>query len=470
MTRIQDSSAIDKSSVETILARMAENTSNSALFWQGREYTYSDLFVLIGEWEVHLREAGFRPGSVCAFLGDFSPQTSALMFALIKIQAILLPLTDDVLSEMDSYLDIAGAVGLYRFDQDDNWTLEKRETKYVPPLIGSFLDRQHAGLIVFTSGSTGAPKGILHDCEYVMSKFVSPRRGWKTVLFLLMDHFGGFNTFLSTFAYSGMGVCPEKRTPEAVAKAIQMTQADLLPATPTFLNLIIASKLYKTYDFSSVEMITYGTEVMSETTLHKVNEIFPKAKLKQTYGLSEQGVLHSKSEKKDTTWVKIGGPGFETKVVDGILWLRSKSNMVGYLNAPDPFDKDGWLCTGDQVDVKGEYLRFLGRKSEMINIGGKKVFPLEVENVLLQAPNIRDASVFAKDHLLMGQVVHAQVSVIDPEGALELSERLRKFCNDRLAKYKVPLRFALLSDEKLHNARFKKVRKESVPPDSIEAS
>ena len=91
--------------------------------------------------------------------------------------------------------------------------------------------------------------------------------------------------------------------------------------------------------------------------------------------MSEQGVLHSKSESKDSTWVKIGGPGFETKVVDNILWLRSKANMVGYLNAPDPFDEDGCMCTGDEVEVKGEYLRFLGRQSEVINVGGKKVFP-----------------------------------------------------------------------------------------------
>ena len=115
--------------------------------------------------------------------------------------------------------------------------------------------------------------------------------------------------------------------------------------------------------------------------------------------------------------------------------------MVGYLNAPNPFDEEGWMCTGDEVEVKGEYLRFLGRKSEAINVGGKKMFPIETETVLLQASNIQNAAVFAKSHPIMGQVVHAQVSVIEPEDPLQLSERLRKFCNERLAKYKVPLRF-----------------------------
>ena len=308
------------------------------------------------------------------------------------------------------------------------------------------------------------PKGILHDCEHLMSKFVKERKGWRTVLFLLMDHFGGFNTFLATFAYAGVGVCPTPRTPQGVAQAIQEAEADLLPTTPTFLNLIIASRLYATFDFSSIELITYGTELMSETTLKKVLEIFPNAQLKQTYGLSEQGVLHSKSESKDSTWVKVGGPGFETKVVDNMLWLRSKANMVGYLNAPNPFDEEGWMCTGDEVEVKGNISDSSGRKSEAINVGGKKMFPIETETVLLQASNIQNVAVFAKSHPIMGQVVQAQVSVIEPEDPLQLSERLRKFCNERLAKYKVPLRFSVVNDDQQHNARYKKIRRDAEKP------
>ena len=447
-------------SIDEVLSRMEKNGSKPALFWKGKEYTYSDFEVFIKQWDLRLQEDGITQGSVCAFLGDYSPQICALIFSLIKAKAILVPLTNEVSVEMNFFLEISGTQKLYRFDQEDQWELETFEAS-TPPLVQSFLDRQRPGLIVFTSGSTGTPKGILHDCEHLMSKFVKERKGWRTILFLLMDHFGGFNTFLATFAYSGVGICPSPRTPQGVAQVIQDAKADLLPTTPTFLNLIIASRFNESFDFSSVELITYGTELMSETTLKKVLEIFPNAQLKQTYGLSEQGVLHSKSESKDSTWVKIGGPGFETKIVDNILWLRSNANMVGYLNAPNPFDEEGWMCTGDEVEVKGEYLRFLGRKSEAINVGGKKVFPIEVENVLLQAPNIRNATIFAKKHPLMGQVVHAQVSVIEKEEPLQLSERLRKFCNERLAKYKVPLRFSLVIDDKHHNARFKKIRRET---------
>ena len=170
------------------------------------------------------------------------------------------------------------------------------------------------------------------------------------------------------------------------------------------------------------------------------------------------GVLRSKSETDDSLWVKIGGIGFETKIIDNVLWIRSEANMVGYLNAEIPFDADGWMCTGDCVEVKGEYLRVLGRNSEMINVGGQKVFPAEVESVLMRADNVKDALVFGARHPLMGSVVHAEIVLHLPEEQAALAERLRGFCMDRLAKFKIPVRFTVQSDENRQSARFKKVR------------
>src|SRR5205823_14605521 len=114
-------------------------------------------------------------------------------------------------------------------------------------------------------------------------KFVSLRPASRTVLFLLMDHFGGFNTFLSTFAYGGAGVCLENRAPESVCRAIQQSRATLLPTTPSFLNLLLSSRVYTTFDLTSIELISYGTEVMPEATLRKLHEAFPNGRVKQTY-------------------------------------------------------------------------------------------------------------------------------------------------------------------------------------------
>lgn len=453
------SQASSPRAIETVMARMRQHGNKPALFWQGREYSYAEFDALVDAWSDRLPSYGIGAGTVCGILSDYTPQTCALFFALMRAQAILVPFTRAVEVEMPAFMEIAGVQRLFRFDAQDHWTLEAFDQTPQNDLVSSFRQRGTPGLIVFTSGSTGKPKGILQDCERVMNKFVVERSTWRTVLFLMMDHFGGFNTLLSSFAYGGMGVCLPSRTPEVVCRVIEQARATLLPTTPTFLNLLIASGSYQGFDLSSVEMITYGTEVMTEATLQKVKALFPKARIKQTYGLSELGVLRSKSESDDSVWVKIGGDGFEIKVIDNTLWVRSEANMVGYLNAPNPIDEDGWMSTGDEVEVNGEYMRFLGRKSEMINVGGQKVFPVEVETALLQADNVREATVFGVRHPLMGQVVHARVSLYHPEDPEILSERLRKYCLERMAKYKVPMRFTVVAEDQQHSERFKKIRR-----------
>jgi long-chain acyl-CoA synthetase len=445
--------------IRTVMARMQARGGAPAVWWQGRELSYAEFLALVDEWSGRLRAEGIGAGTVTGVLGDYSPQTAALFFALMREGAVLVPFTRAGEAEMPALARIAGVERLFRFGADDAWTLEAREDAALNPLVAEFRGRGSPGLIVFTSGSTGTPKGILHDCERVMRKFVAERRGWRTLLFLMMDHFGGFNTLLSTFAYGGTAVCAPERSPEAVCRTVEAARVDLLPTTPTFLNLLSASGTYRQFDLSSVELITYGTEVMADATLRRVKEMFPNAQLKQTYGLSELGVLRSRSEADDSTWVKIGGDGFEVKVVDGLLWVRSEANMVGYLNAPTPFDGEGWMCTGDQVEVRGDYMRILGRRSEMINVGGQKVFPTEVEEVLLQAPNVAEAAVHGVKHALLGHVVHARVTPGEPEDAEELAVRLRRFCLERMPRYKVPVRFEVAEAGAQHSERFKKLRR-----------
>lgn len=445
-------------SIQTIMERMQANGPAPAIFWHNQEYSYDELFASIDAWDKILQEKKIGKGTICAILGDFSYQISALTFSLMKAKAIIVPFTKSIEHEIAEYQDISEVSCMFSFDDMDKWTFETYPRECKNTLTLDFLEKDVPGLIVFTSGSTGKPKGILQNCENVMKKFIDPRPGWKTTLFLMLDHFGGFNTFLSTFAYGGTAVCLSGRSPSAVCEAIAKSKATLLPTTPTFINLLIASKVYLSYDLSSIKIITYGTEVIPEATLTKLKEIFPNNKLKQTYGLSELGVLRSKSLEDGSVWVKVGGAGFETKIIDNILWVRSESNMVGYLNAPNPFDEDGWMCTEDHVEVKGEYLRILGRKTDIINIGGQKVFPIEVENVILQADNVAEAKVYARPHPLMGQVANAEVELEKPEDSLALNTRLKAFCMTKLAKHKVPVRFKVVDANDLHNVRFKKTR------------
>jgi len=438
---------------------MRSQQDSEALYWNGSAYSYSEFMEMVDSWSDRLSDYKISQGSICGFVAEYSPQACALIFALMQAKAILVPFTKGVERELPEFVKIAGVEKLFRFSEDDTWEFEEYESLEKNELITAFLERDVPGLIVFSSGSTGKPKGIFQDCERVMRKFLVERKSWRTVLFLMLDHFGGFNTLLSAFAYGGVAVCLSERRPEAVCSAIEQSKATLLPTTPTFINLLIASRCYKDFDLSSVQLITYGTEVMPGTTLTKVKEIFPNARIKQTYGLSELGVLRSKSESDDSVWVKIGGDGFEIKILDNILWVRSEANMVGYLNAPSAIDEDGWMCTEDYVEVRGEYMRILGRKSEMINVGGQKVFPTEIENVLLEADNISEVTVVGIPHSVMGHVVKAIVSLGEAtEDRFQLAERLRKFCMERMSKYKVPVKYEIVHADTLRNNRYKKLR------------
>lgn len=445
--------------IDTLLKRMEGFDSLPAIIWRDNELNYREFVGLINDWELRLPNLGVGRGTVCSVSGEFSPKCCALFFALMKMGAIIVPLTKSIASESERFKQIAGAQVSIEFNGDDSFS-SKIEGLYAENLlIKQFrATKNSSGLVVFSSGSTGEPKGILHDCECVLRKFVSQRDGWCSILFLLMDHFGGFNTFISAFAYGGVAVCVDNRDPSVICEVIQSSRATLLPTTPTFINLLIASRAYMSFDLSSIELITYGTEVMPGATLNKLKTIFPNARLKQTYGLSEVGVLRSKSENDESLWVKIGGDGFEVKIEEDILWIRSEANMVGYLNAPSPFDDDGWMCTGDQVEVDGDYMRIIGRKSEMINVGGQKVFPAEVETILLEDGNISEATVFGVKHPLMGHVVHAHVAVFEQESVEDLTIRMRKYCNSKLAKYKIPVKFTIVLSKHQHNDRFKKIR------------
>jgi acyl-CoA synthetase (AMP-forming)/AMP-acid ligase II len=196
---------------------------------------------------------------------------------------------------------------------------------------------------------------------------------------------------------------------------------------------------------------------MPPTTLKRLHDLFPGVVLSQTYGMSELGVLRAKSKGSESLFVKIGGEGFETKIVDNTLWIRATSAMLGYLNAPSPFDAEGWMNTGDEVEVDGEYIRFLGRRSEVINVGGEKVYPVEIENVLMEMPNVRDVTVHGQPNPLTGQMVVARVQLKSPEPLVEFRNRVREFCRGRLAKYKIPAKIELVSGDQ-HSERFKRTR------------
>jgi long-chain acyl-CoA synthetase len=443
--------------VQEILRRLHARSDQPILWEQGREFSAGELLDRASAVLGLLQDAGVGAGSVVGFCGDWSLNTVASFLALIQARAIAVPFSPGMGSEMATLAEEAAVE--WWLDASAG-TVRSRGTTQTQPLLQALREVGHPGLIVFTSGSSGKAKAILHDVERVASKFSTIRPGWRMVMFLLPDHFGGFNTLLACLAYGGVAVCAPSRTPDDVCAAVDAARADLLPTTPTFLSLLIASGAWRRHSLASIRLVTYGAEPMPEATLRRLPEIFSNAELKQTYGLSELGVLQSASVSRDSLWLKVGGRDFETRVVDGMLHIRSGSSMLGYLNAASPIDEDGWMNTGDLVEERGELIRIIGRVSDVVNVGGQKVFPVEVESVLQEHRLVAEATVYALPHPVLGQVVGAKIT-LHPEADDEAQalQDIKLYCRERMQKYKIPMRWQLVGIYDHGNERGKKVRR-----------
>jgi acyl-CoA synthetase (AMP-forming)/AMP-acid ligase II len=363
--------------------------------------TYGEVTALIAESYNKTQQLGIKQGEAVVLFGDYSPELFCMMLALAGNGNIVIPLTHKSVVEQTLALSISGCD--WRIEFAKNAVIPNITRHMIPThntLLANFRGGHSAGLVLFSSGSTGTPKGILHDFNRVTDKFRKPHQPIVAIPFLNLDHFGGINTILAITASLGTVVTVADRSVAHICAAIESYKVELLPTTPSFLTLLIASKLYEKYDLSSLKRITYGTEVMPQATLDRVCTAFPNVQLQQTYGLSEIGVLHSRSRDNSSLWMSIGGNGFQTKVVDNILWIKSDYSMVGYLNAPSDFDEEGWFNTHDLVEVDGDYFRILGRSTDLINVGGQKVYPTEVENVILEMDNIEDVAVFGEKNNL----------------------------------------------------------------------
>ena len=184
---------------------------------------------------------------------------------------------------------------------------------------------------------------------------------------------------------------------------------EVLPTTPTFLRLMLMSGSVPDKVPSCLKIITYGTERMDQPTLDDLCRLLPNVDFRQTFGMSEIGIVRVKSEARNSLFMKVGGEGLETRVINNVLQIRSESRMVGYLNAPSPFDTEGWYDTKDVVEVKDDYYKITGRISDIINVGGLKFMASEVESVALDFPNISLVKVTPKQNPITGHHVELLV-------------------------------------------------------------
>jgi len=442
--------------VDKLLRSLEGIRDRECLIAGGAAVRYSDLERRRQEWLEVFEKEGIEPGAVVGLKADYSPAAVSLLLALLSRHCIasLLPLTA---KKGDPYLEDGQIEGLFHLDSTGSWTWDALDTTVDHPLLTQLRDLGEAGFTIFSSGSTGRPKAVLHSAERFLAKFDRQGKPFRTLAFLLFDHIAGIDTLFYTLSAHGSLVLTERRDPLSICRLIEDHRVEVLPVSPAFLNLLCLSGDHREFDLTSLKIITYGSEPMSQGTLDALCEIFPNVKIMQKYGTSEFGSPRALSRANDSLWLKLKGDELDVRVIDGILWVKTDTAMLGYLNAASPFDEEGWFCTGDLVERDGDWVHILGRESDIIIVGGEKVYPREVEDAILGLPFVEEVAVKGEPHPMLGQIVTARVTLLEPLEEKVVRTEVRKHCRSHLTPYKVPAKVEITT-RPLTTGRQKKVR------------
>ena len=389
-----------------------------------------------------------KQGDVVALIGDFDPPSILTLLQIIDQGVIVVPLTKETKKEHQYFFESA----LVDIVIEDG-NVERREHKEKHQFIDALRAKRHAGLVLFSTGTTGQPKAVLHDLTLFLKRFKTPRPTLRTINFLLFDHIGGLNTLLHTLFNKGVVIAPKSRTVESILKTCADHSAEVLPTTPTFLRMMLMSGAVPSKVPVCLRIITYGTERMDQPTLDELSRLLPKVDFRQTFGMSELGIVRVKSEARDSLYMKIGGERVETRVINGVLQIRSHSRMMGYLNAESPFDNEGWYDTKDIVEERDGYYKVTGRIGDVINVAGLKFMASDVERVALQFPNVSLVKAYAKNNPITGQ--HAEIRVEVTEGKEIDRIQFKSYMKNTLPSHMMPKK--IVFDGVRIGHRFKKM-------------
>jgi fatty-acyl-CoA synthase len=312
--------------------------------------------------------------------------------------------------------------------------------------------------ILYTSGTTGIPKGALYTHKMLAwNSFNTTMRlditsDERSVSCMPQFHTGGWNVIPTPFLHRGAYLCITKKfEPEAILQSLQDEKATMFVAVPTMLQLMAQSPLFEKADLSAMKYFVIGGEPMPLPLIEKWHG--KGIPIRQGYGLTEAGPSVT-SLHQDDAIRKMGSIGklnfyFDSKIVDedgievapgtvGEFLLKGPSVTPGYWNNREATEcalKDGWFYTGDLVrrDKEG-YIYVVDRKKNMYISGGENVYPAEVEKLLYSHPDVKEAAVIGVPDEKWGESGKAFIVA----GKETSSEEILKYCDGKIARYKIP--------------------------------
>ena len=480
----------------------------TAIRFAGRDVTYAGFAETIHRLAAALAASGIRRGGCVAFLGYNNPEMLALLFACARLGALFMPLNwrlagpehrqmlEDCppallfveapfVAQIEVFRGALGPMTLVSFGPATagwiSW-IEFRErangfARPDPPA-----DQDTPLLICYTSGSTGKPKGVLLTqraliCNAANSIDMHDLRAKDVVLSTLpLFHVGGLNNQTTPALQAGCTVVLHaKFDADATFDAIEGERITLTVLVPAQLDIMMAHRRWADADFSGLRMITSGSTIVPRHIIHAVHA--KGVPLVQVYGSTETCPIAVYLKAEDARR-KVGSTGKAAarcalRLVDGNgmdvlpgasgeILVRGDNVMIGYWNAPQATAAalvDGWFHSGDMGHQDEEGFLFVdGRSKDMIISGGENIYPAEIENLLIESPDIAEAAVIGRPDARWGEIV---VAVVVPRADCPLtSEQVLKLLDGRIARYKHPKEVVLV--KQLPKTALGKVRKEDV--------
>lgn len=419
----------------------------------GPRLSYTELWERASRVAGGLIAQGVTRGDRVAILTPAGADWVAGFWGILLAGAVAVPVnTRFAQPEVDYVLEDCGASAVLRADEP----LPDGEA-----YVAEGHDLQDLAAIFYTSGTTGRPKGaqttheaFLTNCENMCRGMGIARdegAGFRTLISVPLFHVTGCNSQLLVAMYVGGAsvVLPQLDVPQLL-DLIGSERISQVTTVPAIYKLMMLSPEFSGHDMSGVRWVGYGGAPIAPALVHQLREAFPKAKLKNGFGMTESASLMTVLP-NDYAADHADSVGFACPVVDlavdmpdeqgvGELLARGPNITTGYWNKPDAtldaFEGD-WLHTGDlaRVDDDG-FVHIVDRAKDMINRGGENVYCVEVENALAAVPGIAESAVIAVPDEVMGEKVGAVV-VPAPGATLDAAEIIEAL-RGSLADFKIP--------------------------------
>ncbi|MFC4409607.1 class I adenylate-forming enzyme family protein [Chungangia koreensis] len=321
---------------------------------------------------------------------------------------------------------------------------------------------EDTAVIFYTSGTTGKPKGVMltnkntFATAQIWSESMKLNSSDRMHIVAPLFHCAASHVFSIPIIYSGGTLIIEEGfSPEQTLRTMEEEKATIFFGVPAMYAILLNTETIKEANLSDLRLFTYGASPMPYELVKRVKSLFPEVKLQNLYGQTENSPAAT-SLTDEHVLTKVGSVGrplpmTEIQIVNefgeplpagevGEIVVKGPQVMKGYLKNEDETRKalrNGWLYSGDlgKMDEDG-LLYIVDRKKDMIIRGGENVYPLEVEEVLFERPEILEAAVIGIPHEVYGEVPKAYI-VLKPGQTLS-EESVLDYCKERLAKYKIP--------------------------------